>query len=173
MQQPQNIKLRAIEPSDVEFLYQMENNAGEWDYSGNIQPFSHHTLLRYIDNEANDIYANRQLRLVIEDTASHHPLGMIDLYDYEPRHARAWVGIMIKPENRKKGIGLLALKQLADYCRHMLHLRMLLSEISENNTASQSLFTRGGYTHIATLPRYFQFTPEAAESAFIFQLCLS
>jgi diamine N-acetyltransferase len=41
-----NINLRALEPDDLEFLYEIENNAEIWEVSGTNKPYSMHMLKR-------------------------------------------------------------------------------------------------------------------------------
>ena len=62
------IKLRKIEPSDLPFLYQWENDATMWADSDTHNPLSRHDLHQYIENTTGDIYRDGQLRLIIEDT---------------------------------------------------------------------------------------------------------
>ncbi len=40
------VRLRALEPSDVEILYQWENDPAVWGVSHTLLPFSRHTLER-------------------------------------------------------------------------------------------------------------------------------
>ena len=63
------IKLRKIEPSDLPFLYQWENDATMWADSDTHNPLSRHDLHQYIENTTGDIYRDGQLRLIIEGSA--------------------------------------------------------------------------------------------------------
>ena len=62
----ENIVLRALEPSDLELVYQWENNTNIWKVSQTISPFSRHTLSQYLANAHQDIFTAKQLRLMIE-----------------------------------------------------------------------------------------------------------
>ena len=44
------IKLRALEPEDIDFLYQLENEEALWEVSDNQLPFAKHLLQDYIRN---------------------------------------------------------------------------------------------------------------------------
>ena len=44
------LKLRALEESDLNLLYEWENNSDNWLYTNTLMPFSKHTLLEYIRN---------------------------------------------------------------------------------------------------------------------------
>ena len=59
-------RLRALEPEDLDAMYGWENDTEAWQVSGSVAPFSRHILSRLIDEQAFDIYATRQMRLVIE-----------------------------------------------------------------------------------------------------------
>ena len=62
------LRLRKIEPSDLPFLYQWENDATMWADSDTHNPLSRHDLHQYIENTTGDIYRDGQLRLIIEDS---------------------------------------------------------------------------------------------------------
>lgn len=103
----ENVLIRALEPEDLEYLYKWENDMDLWEVSDTLTPFSHFTLKKYIENADTDIYSAKQLRLMIADVNTKEPLGLIDLYDFDPYHLRAGLGIMIHNiENRKKDMPL-------------------------------------------------------------------
>ena len=80
--------LRLLESSDLEFLERIENDSCLWKYSNTTEPYSHEVLKIYIQNAKQDIVEAGQQRFVIADSDSNK-LGLIDLFDYEPKHARA------------------------------------------------------------------------------------
>ena len=45
-----NLKLRALEPNDLDIVYETENDESLWIYSNNSSPFSKHTLKKFIEN---------------------------------------------------------------------------------------------------------------------------
>ena len=51
------IRLRALEPEDLECLYQWENDMDLWEVSDTLTPFSLFTLKKYIETCHLDIYA--------------------------------------------------------------------------------------------------------------------
>jgi diamine N-acetyltransferase len=143
----ENIILRAVEPSDLDILYDWENNPENWLVSNTITPFSKHVLRKFIDNAQADIYQARQLRLMIERVdGSKRTVGAIDLFDFDPFHLRAGVGILIaRKEDRMKGLATEALSLLSDYAFNTLHLHQLFCNITEENTASLTLFIKSGF----------------------------
>lgn len=141
----QHISLRALEPSDLEFLYELENNPGVWEISGTTTPYSRHTLQKYLENAHRDIYEVKQLRLTIEGSPSR-PLGFIDLFDFDPRHRRAGLGIVILHEgDRNKGMGSEAIKLVSDYAFTALNLHQIYAHVLEDNAASIRLFQKLGF----------------------------
>lgn len=155
------IKLRKIEPSDLPFLYQWENDASVWADGANHNPLSQQDLRDYIASTTGDIYKDGQLRLIIQSLSeavleqsglsSLSPqggltIGCIDLFDFDPRNRRAALGMYIAPEHRGKGVGKAALEQLEAYAFGFLHLRCLYAVIATNNEPCTALYRNAGYT---------------------------
>ena len=95
-----NLILRALEPSDLDFLYTLENDQALWSVSNTLIPFSKYTLSEYILHAKEDIYTAKQVRFVLSDQ-DQTPLGCIDLFDYDPIHRRAGVGVVIEKAAQK------------------------------------------------------------------------
>lgn len=140
-----HIFLRAIEPEDLEFLYSSENDPGVWHLGNHPEPISRFTLEQYIINTDKDIFSARQLRLMISDNETKNPIGTIDLFDFDPVHLRAGVGILIENNSRRKGYAAEALNLLIEYCRNTLNLHQLYCNIEEDNDASICLFKNAGF----------------------------
>ncbi|HUX53235.1 MAG TPA: GNAT family N-acetyltransferase [Williamwhitmania sp.] len=148
--QSSNIRLRALEPGDVDLLYSWENNMEIWSVSNTITPFSKYILKKYIDSSHLDIYETKQLRLIIEaknqSSLMFHPVGAIDLFDFDPYHSRAGIGILIhNAEERNKGYATEALKLLVKYSFETLHLHQLFCNIASSNLPSLQIFQRMGF----------------------------
>ena len=100
----EKISLRALEPEDLELLYEWENNDSYWELSNTFSPFSKYTLKRYLENSHKNIYETGQLRLMIDLIDEKKTIGTIDLFDFDPFHKRAGLGILIAPDTyRRKG----------------------------------------------------------------------
>ena len=148
------LRLRKIEPSDLPFLYQWENDATMWADSDTHNPLSRHDLHQYIENTTGDIYRDGQLRLIIEDSQlltlnsqlSTKIVGCIDLFDFDARNRKAAIGMYIAPEARGKGVGKQAVQLLLDYAFCFLHLRMLYAIISVHNTPCSHIYEQMGYS---------------------------
>ena len=145
----QKVHLRALEPEDLEFLFAVENTEEFWEVSATSVPFSRFLLRQYLENSHKDIYEVKQLRLVICENNDSRA-GFIDLFDFDPRHRRAAVGIIIKSgKNRNKGFGTEALMLLKKYCFGHLHLHQIYANVAEDNKASKILFEKCGFKQTA------------------------
>jgi len=140
--------LRAPEPSDLDQLYRWENDTSLWEPGNILSPFSKETLKNFIDNHGNDIYRTGQQRLMI--VSNKITIGCIDLFDFEPLHRRAGVGIIIDAEFRRKGLAKDALQTLIEYAFQRLHMHQLYCSIDPSNEASLKLFSSCGFVHTAT-----------------------
>ncbi len=143
------INLRAPEPEDLELLYTWENNINYWTISNTLVPFSRYTLKRYLENSHRTIYETGQLRLMIDHIADKVTIGTIDLFDFDPFHKRAGVGILIADERyRRRGYASMALKSLTTYCFSTLQMHQLYCNILANNCESMDLFHKAGFVQI-------------------------
>jgi diamine N-acetyltransferase len=98
-----------------------------------------------IEEQQFDIYATRQMRLVIEDAANQEAVGAVDIFEFDPHNRRAGVGIIVSPPYRQRGFALDALRALERYASDILHLHQLWCSIAGDNTASLALFARANY----------------------------
>jgi diamine N-acetyltransferase len=143
-----NVRLRALEPGDVDLLYAWENDTSVWKVSNTLAPFSRFQLEEYVLNTQNDIYAARQLRLMIdlnEREAEGQSVGTIDLFDFDPFNERAGVGILIREPYREKGYAFDAMQIFIGYAFNTLHLHQLYCNVSADNAASLNLFAKLGF----------------------------
>jgi len=143
------IKLRAPEPEDLAILYKWENDPDIWQISNTLSPFSKYTLRKYIENSSKSVFETGQLRFMIEIIENGKTIGTIDLFDFDPFHLRAGVGVLIADtEERRKGYAEMSIRCLADYCFNHLKLHQLYCNITDDNKPSISLFTKIGFFEI-------------------------
>lgn len=165
----EHIFLRALEPEDLEFIYDIENDENLWELSHTQTPYSRYLIKQYLENAHKDIFEVKQLRLVISDY-NNQTLGLIDLFDFDFKNKRAGVGILIKSEsNRYQGYGKEALKLLIDYSFQQLHLHQLFCNISEENNASLQLFKGQGFVEIG-LKKDWNFNGKTFKNEYVLQL---
>jgi len=144
----EHIILRALEPEDLNFLYQIENNESFWEVSHTQTPFSKYILKQYLENAHLDIYESKQLRLLIEEKSTKKQIGMIDLFDYNPQHKRVGIGILIHPVFEKKGFASESLSLLINYSFSHLQLHQLYANIASDNTKSLTLFKKHNFDEV-------------------------
>lgn len=162
-------RLRALEPEDLELMYGWENDMQVWRVSGTIAPFSRHVLSRLIEEQQFDIYATRQMRLVIEH--QEQVVGAVDLFEFDPHNRRAGVGIIVDSQHRAQGLGYDALKALGQYARQTLHLHQLWCSVTVDNEASLKLFRKAGYVECG-LRREWILTSDGALDEILMQKIL-
>ncbi len=139
------IRLRALEPTDLDVLYRWENDSSLWCVGSTIAPFSRKQLWDYIETYNGDIFSARQLRFIIENVATGIAVGTVDLYDYDPVNRRAWVGVLVDSAETRKGYGGRALALLAGYAKERIGIHQLVAVVPERNWWSYHLFTKCGY----------------------------
>lgn len=142
------ISLRALEPEDINLLYQWENSIEIWEVSNTKTPYSKYILTQYLKESAKDIYETKQLRLIIQNE-NLNPVGAVDLFDFEPYHLRAGVGILIHNKNdQNQGFATDALEALSNYTLNILGLQQIYANISADNISSLKLFEKSGFIKV-------------------------
>lgn len=144
------IKLRAIEPEDLDLLYQIENDTRLWNVGTTNVPYSRYTLHDYIATSSDDVYADRQVRMIIENEEGK-TVGLADVTNFSPSHQRAETGIVILDKERRKGYATAALHAVCDYAQRVLHLHQLYGVVAESNKAALTLYAKAGFQCQTTL----------------------
>lgn len=140
-----SISLRALEPTDLELLYQWENDPNVWTISNTQTPYSKYMLKKFIEASLQDIYTAKQLRLMMDELDGGKTVGIIDLFDFEPFHQRVGVGILISADSRHKGYAKEGIKLIKSYCFDVLQTEQVYCNILEDNEISLSLFQNEGF----------------------------
>jgi len=164
------IRLRALEPEDLELLYKWENNEAQWLISNTIAPYSRYTLRRYLENSHRSIYETGQMRFMIDHIADNMTIGTLDIFDFDPYHKRAGLGILIANEEyRRQGYASMSLRCLIDYCFKTLQLHQLYCNILANNCESMDLFKKQGFVQ-SGIKRDWIKTSDGYIDEYMFQL---
>jgi diamine N-acetyltransferase len=143
------IYLRALEPEDLIFVHAIENDESIWEVSNTQTPYSRFLIRQYLENAHQDIYEAKQLRLAICYKETEEAIGLIDLFDFDPKNNRAGVGVVLKHDaDRGKGIGSEALQLIVKYTFQHLQLHQLYANIADDNEASLQLFAKFGFEKI-------------------------
>lgn len=169
-------RLRAVEPADVDAMYLWENDIDIWRVSNTVAPYSRYALEQLVETMRYDIYASRQLRLIIEtsgqrlddagdfgmhgnadgseyvtpgDFAAGVAVGAVDIFEFDPLNLRAGIGILVYDEaSRGCGYASDALRTVERYACEVLHLHQLWSNVAADNERSLVLFESAGYRRV-------------------------
>ena len=139
--------LRALEPYDLDILYDTENDKSLWKYSNTSSPFSKHSLKKFIENSHLDIIEHKQVRLVLSDK-NNLPFGFIDLFKYDMINKRAGVGVIIFEKYRSRGLGSISLDLIENYVKKYIPIHQLYANISSENIESIKLFEKHNYLKV-------------------------
>lgn len=150
-----DIRLRAPEPEDLEVMLAFENDESIWEQGSATGPYSRYQLKRFLQESQNDLFVDRQLRLMVV-TNSGEVAGIVDLCTFDPRHNRAEVGVVIRKEFRRRGIGRKALLLLEEHSFKLLGIHQLYALVREDNASSLSLFQSCGYTQSGCLKEWYR-----------------
>jgi diamine N-acetyltransferase len=139
------VALRALEPGDADLLYHWENDQDLWSVSFTQIPFSKFVLEEFVNAAHQDIYTNKQLRLMVQHIESGHTIGTVDLFDFEPRHLRSGLGIYITDAKRQQGCATEAIALAKHYAFNTLLLKQVYVHVNSSNAASLALFEKAGF----------------------------
>ena len=138
------ISLRCAEPEDAEMIYTWENDRSVWRVSGTHVPYMRFQIEQFLLNN-NDLFSQKQLRLMIDLNESQTSIGCLDLYDYDPINEHISIGILIDAAHRKQGHAQSALELCLTYLFNDLMLHQAFCVIDELNVESQQLFEKQGF----------------------------
>lgn len=158
-----SIRLRALEPADVDILFDLENDTEEWDSSSSCTPCSRYALENYIYNSTHDFIVDNQLRLVIERIEDKAVVGMIELFDHNPILHKAELGIIILKGYRGNGYASSAITLLKEYARTFFHLSQMYVYVSTDNTEAIELFMKSNFSISGTLRKWVLVCGEAKD----------
>lgn len=137
------IKLRAVEPEDVDFLFDLENNPELWHVTQTSVPYSRYDIEQYVFSaDKQDIAVEKQIRFIIEYLNDSQPIGTIDLFDLDLKNRRGGIGIVLIESYQGNGLAGMALDLLMEYAFSHLNLHQLYCNVEENNEKSIELFRK-------------------------------
>ena len=167
--QTESILLRAIEPSDIDSIYKWENDTDVWKISNTIAPYSRFVLEQYLLNAHQELQTSKQLRLIVclNDAT---PIGTIDLFEFDPQHSRAGIGIMIRETAQQKGYATEALQLFIEYSFNVLLVNQLFCNIGSQNEKSLNLFKKMGFEVIGLKKQWNKISQNNFEDEWMLQL---
>lgn len=148
-----SIHLRAIEPEDLDLLYRIENDDKLWNVGITNVPYSRYTLRDYVANASDDIYTDRQVRMMVEND-QHEVVGIVDLVNFDPANRRAELGLIIVEHYRKSGYAQATVEAICDYAVRVLHLSQIYAFIDADNLPCITLFRKLHWQESARLRKW-------------------
>lgn len=166
-----NVVLRAMEPEDLDLLYQIENDTKLWNIGLTNVPYSRYVLHDYIATSSGDIYTDKQVRLIIENE-EYQTIGLVDIMNFNPQNRRAEMGIVVQEAFRQKGYGKDAIQKVMKYAKEVLHLHQLYVVVNSSQKFTIGLFLRMGFKETCQLTDWL-YDGEVYHDATLLQCCLS
>lgn len=168
--QGNKLKLRAVEPEDLDLLLQWENDTENWMISGTFNPFSKSLMKSYIENSHLTIFQTGQYRFIIELKESKEPIGTLDIFDFDPFHKRAGLGVLIGPKDQRgHGYAKESIQLIIEYCFNHLELHQLYCNILVENKSSIKLFEGQGFIQCGIKKEWIRVNSEFKDEL-LFQL---
>jgi len=134
------LKLRAIEETDAEVLFDMINDPElENSVVGYSYPVSLDSQKKWIANLSSD----KTLRYAVD--AGEGMIGVITVSSLDLKNRTGNVNIKMLVSARGKGYGSIALNLVIEYCFMELGLNCITANILEKNKASRGLFEKAGF----------------------------
>lgn len=166
----ETLKLRALEPEDLDILYKWENDSKLWIHGNTLTPYSKLALRKYIaETQQLDIYEAKQLRFMIVLKSTDTTIGAIDLYEFDFHHSRAGIGILIDENYRNNSYALQTLEIIKEYVFSFLHIKQIFAHITTDNKQSVRLFEKAGYKRSGELSDWLHYD-SAYQNVYIYQL---
>lgn len=162
------LRLRAMEPEDLELIYRIENDPDFWHHGSTTVPYSRYALRQYMESAQNDLFADGQVRLVVEKNGI--AIGLADLTNLDALHRRAEVGLALLPEHQGQHHGKEIVHQLCAYA-HRAGLHQIYATIAVTNQPANQLFAQLGFTRTASLKDWLRFNDSFVEAT-VWQLLL-
>lgn len=152
-----DIKIRPLEPEDIDFVYESENNQRNWRVSNNLLPYSRYDIEQFVLNNEHDFLKQGQIRFIIEEAHSGKNAGIIDLFMEDSHNMRAGVGVMVVDEFRNKGYARQSLMLIKRFAFDIQGLHQLYCHIHTDNEKSIRLFESSGFKRAGLKKDWFYF----------------
>lgn len=162
------ISIKIAEPEDAPLIYQWENDRSLWRVSETCSPTSLFQIEQFLLGNS-DLVSNRQQRLMVGLKGADHPIGCVDLFDYEPVNSRIGIGVLVESGFRGKGYATSALMLCLDYLFRNLMVHQVHCIVDVTNIESINLFKKLGFEEGGRRKDWIR-TPEGYLDVVFFQM---
>lgn len=127
----------------------------------------------FVDCSTDDINTTKQLRMMVDLDQKEidfppTTIGIVDIFDYDPFHQRAGVGILLHADYRGKGYAKEALSLTQTYLFDTLLLHQIYCTILEDNQISLNLFKNAGFEIVGVQKDWLR-SKEGFKNAYLLQ----
>ena len=109
--------------------------------------------------------------MVCDDENEQQVIGLADIFNFDARHRRAEIGLIIGKTFRNHGYATEATKLLIDYASRTCLLDQIYAFISKDNEHCCRIFDKNGFNRVSILKNWFRNANSFSDSI-IFQLFL-
>ncbi len=166
-----SVRLRALEPEDWKILYQWENDMKNWPVSQTLAPYSKYVLQEFIKSSNNNVFVDKQLRLMVEKTSTDETIGVLDFFEMDALHKRVGIGILIGESFRHCGYALETLQLAKTLAFETWNVHQIFCHVMHSNQKSLKLFQQAGFTIVGSKKDWIA-TNEGYEDVYFLQ-CLN
>ncbi|MEI3598432.1 MULTISPECIES: GNAT family N-acetyltransferase [unclassified Oceanobacillus] len=142
----EQLRLRAYEEDDINFLHKLVNDPAIMSYWFEEAYYSKSRLKEIFEKEQQD--SNTRSFIL---TNGEQALGLVQLFDIDFIHRHAEYAIMIDPAAQGNGYAAKATNLASDYAFKVLNLHKLFLYVDEVNEKAVHVYKKCGYKYVATL----------------------
>lgn len=150
------IRLRALEPTDLDMVEQWENDTRLWTVTDTQAPYSRQMIWQYLKTYNGDIYASHCLRLVITLAQSGQAVGLLDFEHFSAFNNRCEIGLLVAGQFVGCGYGHRAVAIAMRYAAEHLGLRQAYVVVRTDNESCLRVFEDNGFEHSGLLKQWIK-----------------
>lgn len=136
----EEIELRVLEKSDLEFIHQLNNNADIMSYWFE-EPYQSMTHLEKMYDKS--IEGKEVRQFIIQK--GNEKLGYVGIFSIDPIHRKAEFGIMVDPRHQGYGYASIATNMAIDYAFLTLNLHKLYLIVDRINEKAIHVYEKMGF----------------------------
>ncbi len=152
------IYLRPASPEDISNTHHWTVNSEPQSLS--CRPLPMQTTAQVVElAKKSDVSPDRR-KFVICRRKDRTPVGTTSFFDYNPLNRSAELGLMVDPEERKKGYGAAAIQLLTGYLFHYRGLNKVYAQTAAFNDGAIALLESLEFKKDATLRDHYYYKGE-------------